>query len=314
MAVAEDGRQLRVFDALGIEKRAARLRMRHDPAAEALRLERRLHLGFEIARELAGAFRILALGRDRHPAGEIRLEGAAVEMLRGAGDGVGSAHAASLGSSVIEMASDRPLRVTDDARRFDAAARAGFAAAGMKHAARRRCQRIGEREPEAGVGNAEAGLRREHRGEQRPGVGMARRAKQRRTLGGLDDAPEIHDRDAGRDMLDDREIVADEDVGQAEVALEVEQQVENLRLHRDIERRGRLVEHDDLGLDHERAGDGDALALAAAELVGIDVGVARRQADALQHRKGLRAALLRACRCGAPQAAARRWTRRACAD
>jgi hypothetical protein len=49
--------------------------------------------------------------------------------------------------------------------------------------------------------------------------------------------------------------------------LQVLQQVDDLRLDRDVERRDRLVADDELGLDGERAGDADALALAAGELV-----------------------------------------------
>ena len=39
------------------------------------------------------------------------------------------------------------------------------------------------------------------------------------------------------------------------------------RLHREVERRGRLVEQDEFGLERDGAGDGDALALAAGEFV-----------------------------------------------
>ena len=39
------------------------------------------------------------------------------------------------------------------------------------------------------------------------------------------------------------------------------------RLHREVERRGRLVEQDEFGLQRDGAGDGDALALAAGEFV-----------------------------------------------
>ena len=53
------------------------------------------------------------------------------------------------------------------------------------------------------------------------------------------------------------------------VALQLSQQVEDLRLHRDVERRGRLVADDQLRLHRQRARDGDALALAAGELVRI---------------------------------------------
>jgi hypothetical protein len=55
------------------------------------------------------------------------------------------------------------------------------------------------------------------------------------------------------DVADDVEVVRDEDVGEVEVALEVLQQVEDLRLHGDVERRDRLVADDQLRVDHERA-------------------------------------------------------------
>src|SRR5690606_41716088 len=77
-------------------------------------------------------------------------------------------------------------------------------------------------------GKAEAGLWRQHRGEQGRRVRVARVAEQ---LGGgrqLDDAAEIHDGDPRREVLDHGEVVADEDVGEPEVLLQVHQQVEDL--------------------------------------------------------------------------------------
>ena len=95
------------------------------------------------------------------------------------------------------------------------------------------------------------------------------RRRARRVAAELDDAAEIHDGDAVADVLDHGEIVRDEEVGEAEPRLEVDQQVEDLRLDRDVERRDRLVGDDQLRLERERARDADALALAAGELVRI---------------------------------------------
>ena len=67
----------------------------------------------------------------------------------------------------------------------------------------------------------------------------------------------------------DLEVVADEQVGELVSGLQVAQQVDDLRLHAHVERRGRLVEHDEARLEHQGAGDGDALALAAREFVRI---------------------------------------------
>jgi hypothetical protein len=49
------------------------------------------------------------------------------------------------------------------------------------------------------------------------------------------------------------------------------EQLQHLLLHRDVERRDRLVGDQQLGLQRQRAGDADALALAAGELVRIAV-------------------------------------------
>ena len=67
-------------------------------------------------------------------------------------------------------------------------------------------------------------------------------------------------------MADDVEVVGDEDEGELELPLQVLQEVEDLRLHGHVERRDRLVADDELRVDGERAGDADALPLAAREL------------------------------------------------
>ena len=54
--------------------------------------------------------------------------------------------------------------------------------------------------------------------------------------------------------------------------LQLLQQVEDLRLDGDVERGGRLVENQAVGLGRQRAGDQRALAHAAGQLVRIGVG------------------------------------------
>ena len=80
-----------------------------------------------------------------------------------------------------------------------------------------------------------------HRRQQRLRVGVQRVGEEFGLVGDLDDAPEIHHRDAVADVLDDREVVRDEQIGEAVLALQVDQQVDDLRLDRDVERRDRLV-------------------------------------------------------------------------
>ena len=59
--------------------------------------------------------------------------------------------------------------------------------------------------------------------------------------------PEVHHRDPVGEVPDDGEVVRDEEVGEAELLLQVGRQVEHLRPHRDVERRDGLVEHEDCG-------------------------------------------------------------------
>ncbi len=55
------------------------------------------------------------------------------------------------------------------------------------------------------------------------------------------------------------------------LALQVHQQVEDLRLNGHVQRRDRLVADDELRIERQRAGDADALAAAAVQLVRIGV-------------------------------------------
>ena len=86
---------------------------------------------------------------------------------------------------------------------------------------------------------------------------------------------------AVRDVPDDGQVVGDEHVGEAELVLQVLEQVDDLGLDRHVERGDRLVADDQLRPQRDGAGDADALALAAGELVGVAVVVLRVQPDAL---------------------------------
>ena len=98
----------------------------------------------------------------------------------------------------------------------------------------------------------------------------------------LDDPAQIHDGDVLADVAHHRQVVRDEQVGEPEILLQTHQQVENLRLDRDVERRDRLVGDDEVRLDGERPRDADALPLSTAELVRLAVGELRREPDAVE--------------------------------
>ncbi len=70
--------------------------------------------------------------------------------------------------------------------------------------------------------------------------------------------------------------MGDKQIGQAEFFLQVLQQVEDLGLDGNIQRRDRLVADDKLRVQGQGAGNADALALTAAEGVRIAAADARR--------------------------------------
>ena len=154
--------------------------------------------------------------------------------------------------------------------------------------------------------------RRQQRAACRDGAARRTASSARRAL---DDAAEIHHRDAVGDVLHHREVVRDEDIGEPEPPLQVAQQIEDLRADRDVERRDRLVADDQLRLDRERARDGDALALAAGEFVRIarvrSAARGRRVAAAPRRARARRRPATRSC---SAQRLGQDLRRRSCAD
>jgi hypothetical protein len=67
------------------------------------------------------------------------------------------------------------------------------------------------------------------------------------------------------DVFHHREIVRDEQIRHAPLLLQIAQQIDDLRLHRNVQRAHRLVADDQFRFHRQRARDADALALAAAE-------------------------------------------------
>ena len=97
-------------------------------------------------------------------------------------------------------------------------------------------------------------------------VRMQRPVEQHLAGAGLHDAPPVHDRHSRAEKSDHREIVRDEEVRKVVLPLEPAQEIQHLSLDRDVERRDRLVEHDEARLGRERARHRDALTLPAGHL------------------------------------------------
>ena len=142
-------------------------------------------------------------------------------------------------------------------------------------------QRVWKRQPDGGLMGlggspserrlalAAVGIVGRHGREQRARVGWRAPAWMASTGADLDHLAQIHDEHAIGDVLHHVQIVADEDVGEAQVALQLAEQIEHLRLHRLVERGHRLVQDDDARIERQGAGDVDALPLPARQLVRI---------------------------------------------
>ena len=87
----------------------------------------------------------------------------------------------------------------------------------------------------------------------------------------LDLAAGIHDEHALAGLGHHAEVVSDENDGGAGLLLQLEHQLQHLRLYRDVERGCRLVRDQHLGIAGERHGNHHPLPHASRELVGIVV-------------------------------------------
>ena len=110
-------------------------------------------------------------------------------------------------------------------------------------------------------------VRGRNRGHQRLGVRVQRVIKQLLRVRQFDHVAQIHDADSVGNVLDNGKIVRDEQIGQVALFLQIGQQVDNLALDGHVQRGNRLVTDDELRLHRQTAGNADALALAAGELV-----------------------------------------------
>src|SRR6185312_16329173 len=144
----------------------------------------------------------------------------------------------SVGAQRVMTRGEVAAAVVDERRLDRAADLRGITAARVEPAARR--GRYGARWVAAehdAVAEALAPGRLDsgHGGEERlrvrmdgPGMQLLRRRE-------LDDLPEVHHRDPVGDVTDDVQVVGDEEVGEPELALQLGEEVQDLRLDGDVE-------------------------------------------------------------------------------
>ena len=141
-----------------------------------------------------------------------------------------------------------------------------------------------------------------HGAEQAPGVGMLRPTEQVLRAAVLHRAARVHDEDVVGELGDDPQVVGDQDDGGVELLLQTADQVEDLRLDGDVERRGRLVGDEQLGVAGQRHRDHRPLPHAPRRTGAGSRPPARPGAGCRRGRAGRRRACARrpSRPCGAP--------------
>jgi hypothetical protein len=99
---------------------------------------------------------------------------------------------------------------------------------------------------------------------------------------GLYDGAQIHDRYTPGHLPNHGEVVGHEQHGQGKTALEIAEEIQNLGLDGEVQRRNRLVQYQQLGLHRKGPGDGQTLALPSAELMRMAMDEAGVEAHDLQ--------------------------------
>ncbi len=78
----------------------------------------------------------------------------------------------------------------------------------------------------------------------------------------FDDSPQVHDRNPGAEMFNDRQVMGDKQISQPEFLLEFLEKVDDLGLDGNIQCRYRLVADKESGIEGQGSGDADTLPLS----------------------------------------------------
>ena len=99
----------------------------------------------------------------------------------------------------------------------------------------------------------------------------------------FDQLPQIHDTDLIRDVTHHGQIVRDKQIGDAFLFLIILEQIDDLGLNGNIERRDGLIADHQIRLKHQCPRNPDTLSLPAGELVRVAACMLSGQPDTVQH-------------------------------
>ena len=92
----------------------------------------------------------------------------------------------------------------------------------------------------------------------------------------FDDVSQVQHANSVGNVLDHAQVVSDKEVCASGMHLNILHEVNDLRLNRNVKGRYAFVGNNQLGFHDERAGDTDALALPAGELMRVAFGMRGR--------------------------------------
>jgi hypothetical protein len=101
-------------------------------------------------------------------------------------------------------------------------------------------------------------------------------------IGRLDDSPGVHDSHPVAQMANDGQVVRNEQVSDSELRLKVLQQVNDLRLHGNIESADGFITDDQFRAQRDGAGNPNALSLTTGEFMRVPFPVGGPQPDSLE--------------------------------
>ena len=153
---------------------------------------------------------------------------------------------------------------------------------GVKEAASRQVSGV-RNIPFEGDGVLPAGGVREG-GRPKKGLGIGREGifKEGIFRRELKNFPEIHHRDPVADELDHVKVMGDKEVGQRELFLEFQKEVQNLGLNGNIEGRDGFITHNQGWIQGQGARQAYPLALSPAKFMGVAQGMSRLEAHNLE--------------------------------
>jgi len=128
-------------------------------------------------------------------------------------------------------------------------------------------------------GTSSIRLQRGYRVQKSTGVGVRRSMENFALRSQFHEIAGIHHRDAVGDLGNDREVMRNKEHGQAKLGSQFGEELENLRLHGDIESGGGFIGNQQHGTIHYCHRDHDALAHASGELIRVIAGTKSRVRD-----------------------------------